>query len=119
MRVQRKTDDHRDAVDVHLLFRQVNDRVRTLNEAFEPLLPRGDWICECADSGCVERIEMTIDEYDAIRAHPRRFPAVAGHELVGIERVVEQLGGYVVVERTAVGGPRRIGVRFDSRDSDD
>jgi len=89
-----------DPVEVHLLFREVNERIKGLNEAFEPVLPRADWVCECADGACAERIEMSLAEYEAIRAHPGRFPALSGHELAGSERVVARQPGYVVVEST-------------------
>lgn len=89
-----------DAVELHLLFREVNERIKDLNVAFHPVLPRGDWVCECADGACVERIEMSLAEYDAIRANPGRFPALPGHELTASERVVARFPGYVVVERT-------------------
>jgi hypothetical protein len=90
-----------DAEQVHLLFREVNERIKGLNAAFDRVLPRGDWVCECADGACAERIEMTLAEYEEIRGQPRRFPACPGHELAGSERVVEWHPGYVVVERAA------------------
>lgn len=88
-----------DAAAIHLLFREVNERIKGLNGAFDSVLPRADWICECADGTCAERIEMSPAEYEAIRAHPRRFLALPGHELAGNERVVARRSGYVVVER--------------------
>lgn len=42
-----------------VLYRELNERVREMNEAFDSLLPLGEWICECADEECFERIEMT------------------------------------------------------------
>ena len=41
------------------LFRRINERVRDLNNAFSALSPVGEWICECADDTCVERIELS------------------------------------------------------------
>ena len=33
-------------------FREVNERVRDVNEAFSGLTGRGDFVCECGDAGC-------------------------------------------------------------------
>jgi len=30
-------------------FRQINERVNELNEAFSLVLPLGEWVCECAE----------------------------------------------------------------------
>jgi hypothetical protein len=111
VRAQAKRNDQDDAADVHLLFRQVNDRVRTLNEAFEPILAGGEWVCECADSRCVERIELSLAEYDAIRAHAGRFVALAGHDVSGADRIVERVNGYVIVEQSSNGAAQK---RVDS-----
>jgi hypothetical protein len=104
VRTRRNGDGQGDADDVHRLFRQVNDRVRTLNEAFEPILSTGEWVCECADTGCVERLELSVAEYDEIAAHAERFVAIAGHEQLGVDRIVERVNGYVVVERRRKAG---------------
>jgi hypothetical protein len=84
------------------LFRLVNEQVRELNErlgggraaAFE-------WLCECANSECVERISMTRDEYAAVRASPIRFVVAAGqqHVWADVERVVLERNGFWVVEK--------------------
>jgi hypothetical protein len=85
------------------LFREINERINGLNESFSMLLPRGEWVCECADTACVERIEMTGAEYEAIRQGPNRFPVIPGHELAEVERVVEASGCYLVVEKIGAG----------------
>src|SRR5215218_4352214 len=55
------------------LYREVNERVREMNEAFDAFLPLGEWICECANEECFETIEMTHEEYEAVRAGGTRF----------------------------------------------
>jgi hypothetical protein len=86
------------------LFRQVNERIEDLNDSFNVLLPVGDWVCECADESCFQRMAMTVAEYEAVRAHPARFPVLPGHELLDVEAVVERHEGYVVVEKLGAGG---------------
>lgn len=80
-------------------YREVNERIIRLNQVFES--PEGDFLCECANSRCAERLRLTLDEYDAIRADPRRFLMAAGHEPRGA-RVLERHEGWeVVIERSA------------------
>lgn len=88
------------------VYREVNERVKELNEAFDALLPLGDWICECANEQCFERIQMTHEEYEAVRAHERCFfvkPDEA-HLVPDIEAVVERHERYWVVEKIGVAG---------------
>jgi len=95
------------------LFRDVNERIEELNEQFSPILPMGDWVCECADAECFEPIELTMDEYEAIREHPARFPVLPGHELPDIETVVETHERYLVVEKQ--GAARDVAIKNDRR----
>jgi hypothetical protein len=82
---------------------------RDVNEA----LKRGRWPgdqssiafrCECARLGCSRLIELDPDEYEHVRANPKRFVVAAGHELPAAETVVENHGGYVVVEKLGEAG---------------
>jgi hypothetical protein len=97
------------------LFRNVNERVREINEGFGEILPLGDWICECADDGCAERMELTHDEYEAIRANPRRFFVVPStdHVFDSVEAVVDRHDRYWVVEKRGVAGD--LAARVDPR----
>jgi hypothetical protein len=95
------------------LFREINERIESLNEAFGDILPVSEWVCECADDTCVERFVMTVEAYEKIRAHPARFPILPGHEVPGVERVVERHEGYVVVEK--LGEAKAIATSLDPR----
>ncbi len=55
--------------------------------------------CECGRLGCGDRLMMTLDEYDAVRAQSTTFVVVPGHELEDVERVVESAERYTVVEK--------------------
>jgi hypothetical protein len=86
------------------LYREVNERVREVNEAFDALLPIGEWICECANEECFETIVMTHEEYEAVRSGPARFfvkPADA-HVVPEAEIVTERHERYWVVEKIGV-----------------
>lgn len=77
--------------------------LRRLNEAMRGA--GGDELvsfrCECGRFGCNQLIRLNPSEYAAVRAHPRRFAVVPGHEVVEIEGAVERHGGYAVVEAHA------------------
>ncbi len=88
------------------LFRDVNERVQEINHAFSMALPLGEWVCECANDACSERIMMTIDEYESVRANARWF-AVAPwdeHYFADIEDIVERTDRYWVVQKRGVAG---------------
>jgi hypothetical protein len=55
--------------------------------------------CECGALGCNQLIELTVPEYEAVRAHPTRFALADGHEIAEAERIVERHDRYVVVEK--------------------
>jgi hypothetical protein len=54
------------------LFRSINERIEDMNR-IEQLTPYATWVCECADLNCVESVELTLGEYEAVRAHANRF----------------------------------------------
>jgi hypothetical protein len=81
------------------LFREINERIEGLNETFDEITHSSEWVCECADLRCIERLEMPLAEYERIRGHPERFPVKPGHEVLDVERIVERHDGYVVVEK--------------------
>ena len=84
------------------LYREVNERVAEVAERFvevETRVNRVHFNCECGDAGCTEQIDMTLSEYEAIRAEPTRFAVVIGHELPEVEQVVARHPAYLVVEK--------------------
>lgn len=100
------------------LFRDVNERVAEINHAFSDFLPLGDWVCECADPQCTERVEVTLDEYEKARTNPRQFvvaPADA-HVVEEIEHVIDRTDRYWVVEKSGLAGD--LTARIDPRRAD-
>ena len=104
------SDEHRDretrAAENQTLFRGINERVKELNEAFSFVSPVGEWVCECADDACVERIEMSTAEYEAVRSDGSRFFVVPSDEHVwpDVESVIERTDCYWVVEKAGQAG---------------
>jgi hypothetical protein len=58
------------------------------------------FLCECGDERCLERVALTVSEYEAVRSHPARFFVVPGHEdLTAGEVVVAAFERYSLVEK--------------------
>jgi hypothetical protein len=70
------------------LFRDVNERIAESAERFSA--EDAEFICECADPGCVERVSATLDQYEEVRADGTTFMLIPGHEDPAVERVVKQ-----------------------------
>ena len=83
--------------DAASLFRRANELVRERAAALgaEGTIP---FICECRDTGCLARVEMTLSEYDGMTARPDRVATVPGHAAAR-DHVVEETGRYTIVER--------------------
>jgi hypothetical protein len=75
------------------LLRRVNEAMR-----FHRVDDAVAFRCECGQLGCNHLIGLTRAEYAAVRANPRRFAIVAGHEVAEIETTVERHDRYAVVE---------------------
>jgi hypothetical protein len=81
------------------LFREVNERIKGLNQSFATLTEEMQIVCECGAGGCAERFSMRPEEYEALRANPDHFAIVPGHEITDVERIVSRCDGYDVVEK--------------------
>jgi hypothetical protein len=79
------------------LFRDVNERIAESAERFNS--ETAEFVCECSDQLCTDRVEATLDEYEDVRAHPTRFLLRPGHEDTRVERVVQRQGRLAVVEK--------------------
>jgi hypothetical protein len=84
--------------DVQTLFRQVNERVLEVNGALGPTAQLADFVCECRDPECSERLSLSVAEFDAVRSHAGRYVVRPGHVEPAIERTVEVHKGFLVVE---------------------
>ncbi len=83
------------------LFRDVNEKFRDLNEAFDERTRTPEFICECANRGCVEHLTLTLAEYETIRLVPTHFLVAPrrNHVVPEVERVIEENDRFWVVEK--------------------
>jgi hypothetical protein len=79
------------------LLRDVNERIAESAQRFEA--DSTQFVCECADPNCTDRVDATLDEYEEVRADGATFMLTPGHEQEDIERVVADRGRFNVVEK--------------------
>ena len=80
------------------LFRIANERMADWDEIHSEDVAEL-YFCECADAGCREKVKLRRSEYERVRANPRRFFIVTGHEIPEVETVVERNEGWSVIEK--------------------
>ena len=96
------------------LFRQVNERVKDVSDAFSAVDPSPvGFMCECGQSDCTETISLTLAEYERVRSNSTHFFVLPDHALPEVEMVVREGNGYVVVEKLPAEGD--IAVETDPR----
>lgn len=94
------------------LLREVNERIERIDREAESRgwasqEARFEFQCECGadDGSCESRVELTIAEYEAVRAQDDRFVLFPGHETLELERVVQQNERFVVVDKATEAEP--------------
>lgn len=98
------------------LFREANERIRSAAGSMEldhsQVLP---FLCECADGSCTTVLQLSQDEYEAVRAHPTHFINARGHAAHGRgwARVLDDFDRYTIVEK--VGEAAEIAAELDPR----
>jgi hypothetical protein len=96
------------------VFREVNERIEQVADAFDLGGQPLDLVCECADASCVQRISLPRQEYESLRSEPRFFVVYPGHVDESVERIVDEKRSYVVVEKRE-GEPAQVAELADPR----
>lgn len=78
-------------------FRAVNESIAEASERFES--EEAEFLCECGDAHCTHRLEVPLEEYEAVREHPTRFLVRHGHIEAEIEDIVQSRRRYTIVEK--------------------
>ena len=97
------------------LFRSANERIRDAAEEYE-ITQHVPFFCECADATCREIVQLSLEEYEAVRADSRTFFNVPGHEAnaQGAADVVDRNDRYVTLVKTDRAG--EVAEELDERD---
>jgi hypothetical protein len=99
------------------VFRDANELIRL--HAGKLALERSEeapFLCECADPACTEVIQLTLGDYETVRASSNTFLIVPGHDAPASETVVDAgtaSPGVAVVEKKKPG--QEITERTDPR----
>ena len=93
-------------------FRELNGQVNAVAEEHGVDSHAYEFFCECSDNACVERVELTLDEYAYIRAEPTRFVVKNNHVIKEIEHVVESVPDHMVIEKHGEAG--RIAIQLEA-----
>ena len=82
-----------------MLFREINERLKEMQETFDVLTERAEFVCECGDAECTQQVTMTLADYERLRGDARTFAVVPGHEAPDVETIVENRDRYLVVRK--------------------
>ena len=63
-----------------------------------------EFICECSSTDCVERVTLTLRQYEEVRAGGTSFVLVPGHADPALELVVRRTANHHVVEKDGAAG---------------
>ncbi len=81
------------------LFREVNERIEDLATPAS----FSQFVCECLDDRCDERVSLTIEEYEHIRSEGNRFFVLHDHTDPKVDEIVESTDRYLVVRKRGAG----------------
>lgn len=94
------------AAQNHELFSEIGDDVRVLSEKVDGELAIDEFLCECVDIGCSDRIALTIAEYEAVREMPTHYAVRPGHVDADYDEIVYEHDLFTIVEKRAAVGNR-------------
>jgi hypothetical protein len=98
------------------LFRRVNNAVEEINDARGAEIDELRLVCECGQQSCIEQIQMSRGEYEALRHDPTQFAVKPGHEIPSVEQVIAMNERYWTVEKHE-GTPAQVARELDESDS--
>jgi hypothetical protein len=81
------------------IARRVNER--TVDDVERGASSGPEFLCECGSATCMERLSMSLDEFEEVHSNAARFAVLRGHELPEVERIVSITPRYSVVEKIA------------------
>jgi hypothetical protein len=80
------------------LFRDVNERIAEVAGRLGS--HDAEFVCECADAGCGERVAIALHEYEQVRSDGARFLVAPGHEEPAYERILTRRPEHHVISKS-------------------
>jgi hypothetical protein len=84
------------------LFRNVNEQIEGVSQTVPASEATIEFLCECDQIDCLEKIIVTRAEYDSVRAVPTHFLVVSDHVDPRVEHDVVSNERFLVVEKEGV-----------------
>jgi hypothetical protein len=81
-------------------FRRINEAIDAGRRTRDGFVA---FVCECSQLGCNDVVELTLREYEEVRARGRRFFLLRGHEGPA-EVVVDSRAHFLIVEKVGEAG---------------
>jgi hypothetical protein len=81
------------------VFRNVNERIEEIARTPEAVSAVHEFVCECVNGDCYERVQLSLVEYEQIRADATHFLVAPGHVDPEIETLVTESERFAVVEK--------------------
>jgi hypothetical protein len=97
-------DDEERRATNEVLFRTVNEAIEQQALRFGSIDDEYEFVCECSQADCAERVTLTLRQYEQVRAEGTRFVLVAGHSDPTVEQVVRSAAQHQVVEKDGAAG---------------
>ena len=79
-------------------FRRANEKLQEKATEFGRADERTPYLCECEDEGCTKVVLLTNADYEQVRAEPKRFLMLPGHQEVD-DVLVKQEAEFIVIEK--------------------
>jgi hypothetical protein len=79
-------------------FRSVNERLQEKADELDLGDRQTPFLCECEDERCTEVLLLRRSDYEAVRAHPRRFIVAPGHQEQD-DQLIRDDAGFAVLEK--------------------
>jgi hypothetical protein len=91
------------AAQNQMLFRSRNEQMIELGEAVGGPPVELDFVCECADEGCMDRIRLSALQFLAVESDKNQFIVVRGHEMPEVEDVIAERENFLIVSARGAG----------------
>jgi hypothetical protein len=89
----------RQVAENEVRFRALNERLEDQAGTWQGREGRLSLVCECGDENCTTGIELSVPEYEAVRAVETQFVLIRGHERAEVEDVVDGAENWLVVRK--------------------
>jgi hypothetical protein len=85
-------------------FREVNERIDELARTHGADPHVYEFLCECSNLDCTFRIELSLSDYEAVRAHGNRFVILPDHFFPEVEHVIAKHDAHWVIQKHGEAG---------------